>query len=88
MLILSQDKNVIINMDQMVGVQLNDSATYVKDTNSGTLTKQTALSAIMPDGKIIKLAEYTTYETAAIVRDSILSSYKSGAKIMTLPEEK
>nr|DAK87343.1 MAG TPA: hypothetical protein [Caudoviricetes sp.] len=88
MLILSQDKNVIINMDQMIGVQLSDSATYVKDTNTGTLSKQTALSVIMPDGKIIKLAEYTTYEKATTVRDSILSSYKSGAKTMTLPEEK
>ena len=88
MLILSQDKNVIINSEQVLGFQLNDAGTYERDTNSGTLIKRTALSAIVPDGKIMKLGEYTMYETAATVRDSILSSYKSGAKTMTLPPEK
>lgn len=88
MLILSQDQNVIINTEQVIGFQLGDSATYERDANSGNLIKRTALSAIMPDGKIIKIAEYTLYEMAITVRNSILSSYKSGAKTMTLPSEK
>lgn len=88
MLILSQDKNVIINAEQVIGFQLGDSTTYERDANTGDLIKRTALSAIMPDGKIINIAEYTLREMAITVRDSILSSYKTGVKTMTLPSEK